>query len=126
CISILLVKDVAIDFYKVADETKEIARQLMSVLAFIGIFISIAAISIVGILRGGGDAKFAFWSEAMALWGVGVPLALLSAFVFKLPVAVVFLCMKIDEPVKVIMCMARLKGVNWIKIVTRDDVIIDE
>ncbi|MEG0894554.1 MAG: MATE family efflux transporter [Oscillospiraceae bacterium] len=118
-IVIILCKDIAIDFYNVTPQAKELAHQLIYVAAVIGFFVSIAGISIVGILRGGGDAKFAFYAEFLSLWLVAVPLAYFCAFVLKFPPILVFAVMKIDEPVKVVLCLIRMKGTKWINDVTR-------
>ncbi|NLZ94047.1 MAG: MATE family efflux transporter, partial [Firmicutes bacterium] len=45
---------------------------------------------IVGILRGGGDAKQAFLIEGFTMWFIGVPLTIVGAFVFKFPVHLVY------------------------------------
>lgn len=119
---ILLAKNVAIDFYNVSPETKELAHQMIYVAAVVGFFVSIAGISIVGILRGGGDTRYSLWIELIALWGVAVPLAYFGAFVLKLPVPVVYAFMKLDEPVKDLLCLIRMRGTRWLKDVTRSSV----
>ncbi|MFN6992543.1 MAG: MATE family efflux transporter, partial [Fervidobacterium sp.] len=53
--------------------------------------------AIVGILRAGGDAKFAFLLETFSLWIFGVPLAFLGAFVWKQPLPVVYGLTLTDE-----------------------------
>ena len=118
--TILLVKDYAINFYNVSPEASALAHQMIYVAAVLGFFVSIAGISIVGILRGGGDTKYALWIEIIALWCVAVPLAYFSAYVLKLPVTIVYAIMKIDEPVKDVLCLIRMKGTRWLKNVTRD------
>lgn len=116
---ILMLRTVAIDFYNVSPETKELARQMMYVMAVVGFFVSISGISIVGIMRGGGDTKFCLIIEMVALWCVAVPLAYFAALVLKFPVPLVFLVMKIDEPIKAIVCLIRMRGTKWIRNVTR-------
>lgn len=120
---ILLLRNVAIDFYNVTPETKALAHQMIYVAAAMGFFVSISGISIVGILRGGGDTKFSLWIEIFALWVVAVPLAYFSALVLKLPIPVVYAVMKLDEPVKDILCLIRMKSTRWLKNLTRDDTL---
>ena len=83
-------------------------------------FISITAVGVVGILRGGGDTHFALCTDLFTLWLVAVPAGLLSAFVFRLPVLLVYAAIKLDEPVKVFLIFWRLRNRNWIKNVTRE------
>lgn len=116
---IFFSRNIAIDFYNVSDKTKELAHQMILVAALIGFFVSISGISIVGILRGGGDTKFSLIAEMITLWMIAIPSAYFVAYVLKWPVPLVFLIMKIDEPAKSILCFIRMKGTRWLKDVTR-------
>lgn len=120
CIVILLVKDFAVSFYTVPEETKLLAKQLMIVVAFQAVFISVSNGALVGTLRGAGDTKFCLYSDMLTIWGVSVPLAFISAFVFKLPVPLVLLLMRLDEVIKTIACWIRMSGDKWLNSVTRD------
>jgi len=123
-IIILCLRNVAIDFYNVTEQTKALAHQMIYVSALIGFFVSIAGISIVGILRGGGDTKYSLWIEIFSLWVVSIPLAYFTALVLKWPVPIVYLVMKLDEPVKNVLCLIRMRGTRWLKNVTRDEIQI--
>ena len=116
---VLLVKPVALSFYNIPEQTKLLADQLLNIIALVTVFSSVCSIGIVGIFRGAGDTKFCLAIEMVALWGVALPCAYIAAFVFNLPVPVVLLFMKIDEPLKSVICQIRLKGNKWIKNVTR-------
>ncbi|MEG2429292.1 MAG: MATE family efflux transporter, partial [Oscillospiraceae bacterium] len=119
---IILLRNVAIDFYNVTDATKALAHQMIYVAAGVGFFVSIAGIGIVGILRGGGDTKFSLWIEIIALWCIAVPCAYFSAYVLHFPVVLVYLVMKIDEPVKDFLYLIRTRGDRWLRDVTRTGV----
>ena len=118
---IFLCRNVVTGFYNLPEETNELVRQLMVVSGVIVFFISISGISVVGILRGSGDTKFALFTEIITLWGIAVPLGFITGLWLKLPVLVVFACMKLDEPAKGIICFIRMRGKKWIKNVTRDE-----
>lgn len=120
-VAVLLLNLVAVDFYNVSAETKELAHQMMYVLSVIGFFTSISAIGIVGVLRGGGDTKFSLNIEMCCLWLIAVPLAYLFGLVFHFPIPLVFAFMKIDEPVKVVLYFIRLRGTKWLRNVTRQE-----
>ena len=68
-------QNIVVGFYTVPDETKELARQLITVIAFVTFFSSMSSVEIVGILRGGGDTRFCLWAEMLALWATAIPLA---------------------------------------------------
>ena len=117
---IFLIRRPVINFYNVSEETKRIAYDMMAYMAIIVFFISLSALFIVGVLRGAGDARFTLMVEVASLWLVSVPIGALAGLVFKLPVPLVYLFFKLDEPMKVICCLFRFKGGKWIKNVTRD------
>lgn len=119
CFVILLLKNVAVDLFDFNYEIKEMAKQMLIVVAINVIFISFSATYIVGILRGAGDTRFCLFAEMISLWGVSIPLALFLAVVIKAPVPIVLLGMRIDEPIKAVLCTIRTKGTKWIKSVTR-------
>lgn len=118
---IALLRNVAVDFYNVSQETKDLAYQMIYVAAVIGFFVAISGISIVGILRGGGDTKFSLMTEMCTLWCLAVPLAYFAAFVLHWPPVAVFAVMKLDEPAKALICAIRLHGTRWLRNVTRSD-----
>jgi Na+-driven multidrug efflux pump len=89
----------------------------VSLIYFIRVF---DIILIVGILRGGGDAKRALLIEGFTMWFVGVPLTILGAFLFKLPVYTVYALAVWEEVFKCIFGVLRLKSGRWIKNVTHD------
>ena len=92
---------------------------MIFVTAVTSIFVSIASVSIVGILRGAGDTRFCLIIELLFLWGVAIPLALIAVY-FQLPVPLVLALMKIDELLKSVVCLIRLHGKKWLNSVTRD------
>ena len=73
----------------------------------------------VGINRGAGDSRFVMTVDMICGWLVVLPLTYLAAFVWKLPLPLVFLCTRIDQCFKWIIAMVRLRGDRWIKNVTR-------
>lgn len=119
CGVILVLKDFVIDFYTIPPETKALANELMITIAFITVFVSVSSVTIVGILRGGGDTRFCLAEEIITLWGVATPLALAGSLL-KLPVAAVLILMKIDEPIKGIISVIRINRNRWIKSLARD------
>ncbi|MCB2288273.1 MATE family efflux transporter [Clostridium sp. CS001] len=70
---------------------------------------------IVGILRSGGDTKFALFLEVGAVWLVGVPLAFLGAIVWKLPIYYVVAIVSLEEVVKMAIGVPRIVSKKWMK-----------
>ncbi|MBW2367293.1 MAG: MATE family efflux transporter [Deltaproteobacteria bacterium] len=84
---------------------------ILSVVLWIRIF---NIISIVGVFRGGGDTRYSLYIEALSVWVVGVPLAFLGGFFWKLPVYWVFALINLEEVFKMIMSLYRLYSKKWI------------
>lgn len=77
---------------------------------------------IAGVFRAGGDTKFGLICDTIDMWCYAVPLGLLAAFVFKLPVLVVYFLLCTDEFVKWPWVFKQYRSGKWIKNITRDDV----
>lgn len=118
-ITILLTRNLMIDFYNVSSETKILAKQMLLVTSFVVFCVSSSAVGIIGVLRGGGDTKFSLFLELISLWFVAVPLGFIAGIVLKLPVIVVYALFKSDELVKTIVCLIRVPKGKWLRIVTR-------
>jgi Na+-driven multidrug efflux pump len=73
---------------------------------------------VVGILRAGGDTRFSMWLDAGTVWLVGIPLALLGAFVFKLPVYWVYLMVMAEEFTKYLVGLWRVLTRKWMNDLT--------
>ncbi|HOQ39190.1 MAG TPA: MATE family efflux transporter [Fervidobacterium sp.] len=75
-------------------------------------------VAVVGILRAGGDSKYAFILETSTLWGLGVPLAFIGAMVWKQSLPVVYALTLSDEIAKAIIVYFRIRSKKWVKNVT--------
>ncbi len=120
CAIVLLLRNHMVQLYNVSDEVKTLAVQIMGVMGFLIIFGSLEIVSVVGVLRGGGDTKFGFAVDAGCTWLIGVPMGFLAGFVWKLPVLMVYLCLRSDIPVRVTLCLTRIFREKYIKNVTRE------
>ena len=72
-------------------------------------------IMIVGILRSGGDTLFSMIMELGCLWGVGITLGAIGAFVFHLDVLYVYLLFETEQIVKMIVGFFRYKKKIWVR-----------
>lgn len=75
---------------------------------------------IAGVFRAGGDSKFGFKCDTIDMWCYAVPLGLLAAFVFKLPVKVVYFLLCTDEFVKWPWVFKHFYSHKWANDITRD------
>ncbi|HAT4258977.1 MATE family efflux transporter [Clostridium perfringens] len=123
CISglmLLLIKPFVVNFYNVSYSTKLIAMEIMTVTSGIIVFQSLASNFMMGVLRGGGDAKFVLINDLIFMWLVAIPGGFFVAFVLELPVALVFLVIKCDEILKSLTSVYRVISGKWVNDVTKD------
>jgi Na+-driven multidrug efflux pump len=73
---------------------------------------------VVGVLRSGGDTRFALLLDAGATWLAGIPLVLIGAFVLHLPLQWVYMLMVTDELIKLFIGLYRLFSKRWINNLT--------
>lgn len=118
CLVILLIRRPVIAFYPIEEETKSVALQLMVAYAVMAFFRAFTVPMTSGILRGSGDTRFAMITDVCSLWFSCLTGAF-AAFVLRLPVIGVFICLKLDMPLRGIASFIRLKGDRWIKDVTQ-------
>lgn len=114
---ILFISGPVINMYNITDETKEIADQLMKGIALIVVFQSMNSILTKGVLRGGGDTKFLMVADILFLWIVSIPLGALAGLKWHLSSFWIYTLLKIDQVIKAIWCVFRLKSGKWIKMI---------
>ncbi len=116
---VMLIKNPIIEFYNITPATKVMTNQLMIVSAVLLALQALTYTNLIGILRGGGDTRFVLLIDVVFLWFVGVPLGAIAGLWLKLPVAIVFLCLKSDEFIKFFVGIFRVRSGKWINNLTR-------
>ena len=112
---ILLVRGPIINYYKVSEETKQIAWQLMDAIGFVVIFQAMNSVLTKGVLRAGGDTRFLMAGDILFLWVASIPLGILAAFVFHWTPFWIYTMLKIDQIIKCVWCFFRLRSRKWMK-----------
>ena len=116
---ILLLRNPFLSIYDITPQAKENAYNMMFVLAMIQPIAAIDIISIVGILRGGGDTKLALALDGGGMWVVNIPMGILTGLVLKIPPALIFLSMRTDSFIKIFIEIKRILSGKWMNSVTR-------
>jgi putative MATE family efflux protein len=106
-------------YYRISAEAQQDARGVLIVIAAALWLKAANMMTIVGILRSGGDTRFALFADTAPLWLIGVPMALLGAFVFHLPVYFVVLMVMADEATKFALSLWRVRSGQWINSVVQ-------
>ena len=106
-------------FYQITPVSAQYARNILLIFSFIMWIKVFNAMMIVGILRSGGDTRFCLLVEMGAIWGVGVPMAVLGGLVLHLEVHWVYLMVAAEEILKASLGLWRFRSRKWIHNLTR-------
>jgi Na+-driven multidrug efflux pump len=117
---VLLVTPAVVHYMKLTDIARGYLKGMMIIMSIYMIGRVVNTVVINGIFAAGGDTMFDVYSLAVCMWGIAIPIALLSAFVFHLPVLVVYSCTCLDEVGKIPWVMAHYRKYKWVKDLTRD------
>lgn len=92
------------------------------VLLVIGAFLPLHlhnGIHVTGTLRGGGDTKFAMLAEIFCVWFVAVPLAFISAMVWKVPIHWAVAIVRMEEVTKFFILTKRYLSKKWMNVMIK-------
>ncbi len=93
-------------------------KYMLAICSYYMIGKSVNCTTISGIFCAGGDSKFGFFCDAAVMWGIIVPIGLVSAFVLKLPVIAVYFILSLDEFCKIPAVYINYKKYKWVKDLT--------
>lgn len=115
CAVVLLTSGAYVEIYQVSRTVKRLTRQILFVYALAAPFKVLNMILGGGILRSGGRTAYAMGIDMLGTWGFGVPLGLLGAFVWRLPIASVYLLLSLEECIRFAISMAVFRRKRWMR-----------
>ncbi len=103
-----------LNLYNVSETAHQYARNI--IIAFsLTMWVRVSNLNLcIGILRSGGDTRYAFIVDIGSIWLVGVPMAFTGAFILHLPVYWVYLMAISEEFVKFGLWLTRFFSKKWI------------
>lgn len=111
---IWLTYPLVLRFYQVGSDTLVYARQFTWITAAIQPFQALQITNMMGLLRGGGDVRFAMVNDMVFLWGLTVPLGFICGLWLGLPPAAVFALLRAEKVIKAATSEWRLRKGGWI------------
>lgn len=111
----VLAMGIYTDFYNVEDYVKATARQILIAFAVV---LPVKVLNMIlggGIVRSGGQTRTMMIIELLGTWGFGVPLALLGAYVWKMPIPMVYFILSMEECVRLLLTWIVFVRRNWMK-----------
>lgn len=104
--------------FKLSARAASVATLMIVVQAVIRPLRDYNSVTIVGVLRGGGDVQMATVIDIVPLWLVAIPLAALCGLVLKTDITWVYLAMTLEQLVKCGMGYRRMRSGRWIRDLT--------
>jgi len=111
---IALISGRIIDYYRISDETRVIAEELMRAVGIMVVFQATNGVLTKGVMRGGGDTRFLMVADILFLWVVSIPLGAAAGLIWHLSPFWVYICLQIDQIIKSFWCIGRLASREWI------------
>ena len=117
CLSIVIIvtSSLYVSIYQVEESVKELTKQILFAYALVAPFKVLNMILGGGIIRSGGKTKYVMYIDMIGTWCFGVPLGLVTAFVFKLSIPYVYFILSLEECIRFGISMVVFKKKSWMQ-----------
>ena len=112
---VVVTSPLYVEIYQVDAAVKLLTRQILVAYALVAPFKVLNMIAGGGIIRSGGKTNYVMFVDMIGAWVFGVPLGLLSAFVWKLPIPCVYFILSLEECVRFVITVFILRGKRWMR-----------
>jgi len=119
---LIAVRKYIVNFYNLSEQSNIYLYYLLLVMALIMLARVMNITFQMGVLKAGGDTLFSMIIEIGAIWLIGVPLAAIAAFIWKLPIHYVMAIAATEELVKMVAAYYRFFSNKWIHNLTKQPV----
>lgn len=116
---ILILRPIIVPLMGFEGQTAKYLSNFLLIMSYYVLGQAMNTTFVVGIFRSGGDTRFGLILDMSTMWGCSILLGALTAFVFHLPVTVVYIILLSDEIIKLPICLFRYRQRKWLKDVTR-------
>ncbi|MDE6387331.1 MAG: MATE family efflux transporter [Lachnospiraceae bacterium] len=123
---ILIATPFVLRFASLSDTAMHYLKYMLLINTYYVMGAAVNTTLIAGVFRAGGDTRFGLICDTVDMWCYAVPLGFIAAFVFKLPVLVVYFLLCTDEFVKWPWVIKRYRSGKWLQNITRDNLFTQE
>lgn len=110
---VLATRGLYVRIYQVDDAVKALTEQILLAFALVAPFKVLNMVLGSGIIRSGGKTKYVMCIDLFGTWCIGVPMGLLAAFVWKLPIFLVYFLLSLEECVRFAVSMVVFRRKKW-------------
>lgn len=100
--------------FQVEEDVRQMTRHVLIAYAII-MPVKVQNMIMGGILRSGGRTTYVMAVDMIGTWVFGVPLGLLTAFVFRLPIAAVYFILSLEECVRAAVSLILFRKKKWMQ-----------
>ena len=115
--AVFLLKNPFISLYNVSSAAALQASKLINVLSVTVIGTCYQAACLFGLVKSGGDTSFVFKNDAIFVFLIVIPSALIATHL-KLDPWIVFACLKSDQVLKCLVAVVKINRYDWMKNLT--------
>lgn len=112
---LLLLGRSYVSIYRVESQVRNIAYEILVAFAIISPIKVENMILGGGIIRSGGMTRYVMWIDMIGTWIFGIPLGLLAAFVWKMPIPQVYFILSLEEVVRFLLSLIIFRRRKWMK-----------
>jgi putative MATE family efflux protein len=116
--ALYMLRDIILLPYDISPDAKHAASNLITVFALYMPLSMFSMVSVVGVLRSGGDTITCLIMDTIAVYLIGMPLILLGVYVWHFPVGVIYAMVMTQEFFKVTLLSTRILSKRWMNNLT--------
>ena len=112
-VTIMALKTPYVHLFNVSDDVRAIGLALLTAFA---VLMPIKVLNMIlggGIIRSGGRTKYIMMIDMLGTWLIGVPIALVTGLVFRLPIVWVYFMLSQEEVVRFIISIFMFRSRKW-------------
>lgn len=113
---VVLTSSCYVKLYQVEESVRQLTTQILFAYAPVAPFKVQNMILGGGVIRSGGKTTYIMAIDLIGTWGFGVPLGLLSAFIWNLSIPYVYFILSLEECVRFILSIAVFKRKRWMQV----------
>ena len=95
---------------------REYGDRLFKLAVFTGAVSGLILLAVIaGVFCAGGDTKFGLKCDAVTMWVILIPIGMIAAFVLKLPIALVYAVLSLEECVRLAITVYIFRKKTWMQ-----------
>lgn len=116
---LLAIRPAILHYSTLSQEATKLLSTMLFICAYYLIGKSVNSTVIGGIFCSGGDSKFGLVCDTITMWIIIIPLGILFAFYFRMPVIFVYFILSLDEIIKLPVVYKHFRRYKWVNNITR-------